>query len=220
MEVNYCPTDNTNMCALCEYFNSNKKKSNCNFSSLYNSLFEEHRLSKLRLIEFDTSDKTDSVDVGGSLKVWEKFFINSEIFGVYKNKDVMFSSDKIKSFHCENITEECIDELWQNQELDNNFDIMIDSGCITNIFEKVAFLNFSFHKLNHKGFYIMEILDRNNLEVVMNELRLLQEACPNHIYFIELVKNLSDEEHIVFIIQKQSETTLDEVEESLEKLNV
>ena len=219
MEVNYCPTDNTNMCALCEYFNSNKKKSNCNFSSLYNSLFEEHRSSKLRLLEFDTSEKTDNVDVGGSLKVWEKFFQNAEIVGVYQNKDVMFSSDTIKSFHCENITEECIDELWQNQELNNNFDIMIDSG-ITDIYEKVAFLNFSFHKLNDRGYYIMEILQRDHLECVSNELRLLQNTCPNNIYMIELVKNLSGEEHIIFIIQKQSETTLDEVEESLEKLNV
>ena len=92
---------------------------------------------------------------GASLYGWQEFFPNSYIFGADIDTDILFNTDKIKTYYCDQRSPEIILKMWIKPDLQENFDIIIEDGLHT--FDgHVCFFENSIHKLKTNGYYIIE----------------------------------------------------------------
>jgi len=125
------------------------------FTDLYDSILSDIRYDKLRVLEI-------GISFGGSLKMWEEYFINSEIYGcdivseeerqINNNKrEIYFNPNKTKTFV---INQEIKEELLS---LPNNLDLIIDDGGHTMLQQQLT-LSVMFDKLKSNGIYIIEDL--------------------------------------------------------------
>ena len=89
---------------------------------------------------------------GASLYGWEEFFPNSCIFGADIDTDILFDTDKIKTFYCDQTNPESIKNMWNKPQLNENFDIIIEDG-LHKFHDNVCFFDNSIHKLNSNGYY-------------------------------------------------------------------
>jgi predicted methyltransferase len=95
---------------------------------------------------------------GASLYGWREFFPNSKIFGADIDKNIIFESDNIKTFYCDQTNSLDIKNMWNDENLKHYMDIIIEDGLHT--FEaNVTFFENSIHKLKKNGIYIIEDID-------------------------------------------------------------
>jgi hypothetical protein len=92
---------------------------------------------------------------GASLRGWADFFPNSSIFWADIDRNILFDTERIKTFYCNQLDKWDIFNLWSNSELNENFDIIIEDGLHTPE-ANITFFENSIHKLNPGGFYIIE----------------------------------------------------------------
>lgn len=129
---------------LCEIMGRNKSdkghleinKSRHNYTTFYHSIFENMWYKKLRIFELGlgTSNINIPSNMGrdarhcASLYGWSEYFINSEIFGADIDKDILINNEKFKTFYCDQTDPKSIKQLWENKELLENLDVIIDDG--------------------------------------------------------------------------------------------
>ena len=85
-----------------------------NYTTFYYSIFKNLTENKLRIFELGLG--TNNVWLpsnmgadgrpGASLYGWREFFSNSNIFGADIDNNILFTTDKIKTFYCLKITYE------------------------------------------------------------------------------------------------------------------
>ena len=88
---------------------SNITKSWHNYTSFYYSIFKKLKEEKLRIFELGlgTNDITLPSNMGingvpgASLYGWQEFFSNSLIYGADIDKNILFNTEKIKTFYCD-----------------------------------------------------------------------------------------------------------------------
>jgi len=91
---------------------------------------------------------------GASLRVWQDYFPNADIFGADIDRNILFQEGRIKTYYMDQLNPESIEEFWKKVDF-NDFDIMIDDGLHT--FDAGwSLLKNSIHKLNSNGTYIIE----------------------------------------------------------------
>jgi len=203
--MEYCASDYTNLCAIATYYKSNKGKDNANYSCLYNNMLDAYRKHDIRLLEFDISEESENMKPGGSLQAWSLFLEKSEIVGLYRNESAKFENEKIKSYVCEEITEECLNKVFSNPEFEERFDIIVDSG-IESFKEKCFFFKKALKMLNPQGFYFMENLKKEEINAIQLQISDWKEYFPNCEYFFEVMENpLNKRETPLVIVQKLSE---------------
>ena len=122
---------------------------------------------------------------GASLRGWKRFFKNANIYGADIDKRVLFSEDRIKTFFVDQTNKNSIIELWENADLQHQFDIIIDDG-LHEINANLIFLENSIHKLNNNGIYIIEDVDIHYIPEYKNKLTVLQKK----YFFNFIIKNL------------------------------
>lgn len=198
--MEYSPAAYTNFCVISEYFKTNKSKKNCNYSSLYNSIFNDYREESMRIIEFDVSTETDTIVAGGSLQAWSVFLPNSEIIGIYQDQSMMYQNDKIESFLCEKVDKESIQTFWSDPVLEEEFDVIIESGLV-NLDDKITFMQNSLHKVKSQGFYFMENLDVEDSDKMCVYISDWRTRFPDCEYFYEIVEN-GERKSPILMIQK------------------
>ena len=156
-----------------------------NYTDYYSSLFEHSRIGIKKI--FECGIGTNNPDIpssmgkeykpGGSLKMWRDYFPNANVYGADIDKDILFESERIKTFYVNQLEKNSIEEMWSNIGV-NNFDIIIDDGLHTYDAGKCMFDN-SFNKLRVGGIYIIEDVDpfylhdlssylgsKNNIEII------------------------------------------------------
>jgi hypothetical protein len=134
-----------------------------NYTTFYYSIFNDLREKQLRVFELGLG--TNNVNIpsnmgvdgtpGASLFGWSEFFHNSHIFGADIDNEILFNTDKIKTFYCDQTKPEIIKKMWSEPDLQYNFDIIIDDG-LHSFNANVCFFENSIHKLNPNGYYIIE----------------------------------------------------------------
>ena len=158
----------TTLCEIMGRNNSDKGSINItsswhNYTPFYYSIFKDLREKSLRIFELGLG--TNNVNLlsnmgtngrpGASLYGWHEFFTNSAIFGADIDSDILFTTDVIKTFYCDQTNPHIIKYMWNEPELHENFDIIIEDGL--HKFEaNVCFFENSIHKLNSNGYYIIE----------------------------------------------------------------
>jgi hypothetical protein len=159
-----------------------------NYTFYYNNLFCNYRLEKLQIFEMGVGVPA-CMGLGswaGSLKGWAEYFPNSEIFSADFDKEYLYCSDRIKSFYVDQENQESIKKLWQNDELNRTFDLIIDDGPHTFSSNYLFFVN-SFNKLKIGGIYIIEDI---NLDFIDNLYNDIKKFCNNSLIKIDIEKIL------------------------------
>jgi hypothetical protein len=171
---------------LCEIMGRNKSDKGSinitnswhNYTTFYYSIFNSSRDKKLRIFELGLG--TNNVNVpsnmgingrpGASLYGWQEFFPNSDIFGADIDAGILFNTDKIKTFYCDQTNPEIIKKMWNVSALQENFDIIIEDGLHT-FNANVCFFENSIHKLKPMGFYIIEDIQNSETSLFINKIK-------------------------------------------------
>ncbi len=156
-----------------------------NYTDYYSSLFEHSRISIKKI--FECGIGTNNPDIpssmgkeykpGGSLKMWRDYFPNADVYGADIDKDILFESERIKTFYVNQLEKDSIKKMWDNIGEDD-FDIIIDDGLHT-LNAGICMFENSFNKLRDGGIYIIEdvdpyylhdlssyLEDKNNIEII------------------------------------------------------
>jgi hypothetical protein len=171
---------------LCEIMGRNKSDKGSinitsswhNYTPFYYRIFKDLRENSLRIFELGLG--TNNVNVpsnmgvngrpGASLYGWQEFFPHSDIFGADIDTDILFSADRIKTFYCDQTNSNIIKYMWNEPELQENFDIIIEDGLHT-FNANVCFFENSIHKLNPNGYYIIEDISVHDEPLFINKIK-------------------------------------------------
>lgn len=205
---------------LCEIMTRNRSdKGNTNlqwawhhYTMFYYELFKNIKDKSLRVFELGMGTTDPNIDSnmgpngrpGASLFGWSEFFPNSEIFGANVDKKILFETDRIKTYYCDQTDAVCIKNMWSQPGLEENFDIIIDDG-LHRYFSNECFFENSIHKLKDDGFYIIE--DINNKRDLPQLLEIVERWKTIYTEFnFELIKfpsHWNDYDNNVMLITKK-----------------
>lgn len=163
----YNPYELTELCYIMSKYGSDKSILECNghhnYTTLYSKLFEPIKNNTLRVFELGLG--TNNINIpsnmgkdgkpGASLKGWRDFFPNSFIYGADIDIDILFSEDRIKTYYCNQLDSSVIKTMWNEPELQEDFDIIIEDGLHT-FDANICFFENSIHKIRKGGVYIIE----------------------------------------------------------------
>jgi SAM-dependent methyltransferase len=171
---------------LCEIMGRNKSdkgssiitNSRHNYTTFYYSIFKDLREKKLRIFELGlgTNNLKFSCNMGvngrpcASLYGWSEFFINSDIFGADIDSNILVNNDKIKTYYCDQTNPEIIKKMWEEVDLQDNFDIIIDDG-LHKFNANICFFENSIHKLKPNGYFIIEDIANRNMVLYINKIK-------------------------------------------------
>lgn len=91
---------------------------------------------------------------GASLRTWRDYFQNAQVYGADIDQDILFTEERIRTFHCDQTDKASIARLWE-QVGEVKFDLMIDDGLHTAA-AAISLLENSLHMLKPGGFYVIE----------------------------------------------------------------
>lgn len=174
---------NTTLCEIMGRNRSDKGHINIsesvhNYTTFYFSIFNEIRNKNLRIFELGLG--TNNINFvshmgpngrpGASLYGWSEFFPNSKIFGADIDSGILFRTDKIKTFYCDQTNPHIIKYMWNEEDLHENFDIIIEDGLHT-FNANVCFFENSIHKLNKNGYFIIEDITIDDEPLMIDKIR-------------------------------------------------
>jgi SAM-dependent methyltransferase len=190
-----------------------------NYTTFYHSIFKDLREKELRVFELGLG--TNNVNIpsnmgpggrpGASHFGWSEYFLNSNIFGADIDTDILFNTDKIKTFYCDQTDPEVIKNMWNESELQDSFDIIVEDGLHT-FNANVCFFENSIHKLKPNGYFIIE--DILNYEEHLFENKIKEWERQYKDYVFTLLKIPSTRNHcdntllVTYLLEKGSTKTL------------
>ncbi len=161
-----------------------------NYTETYEELFASRRMEPLRVFEVglgtNNTDVPSSMGSGGkpgaSLRGWAEYFPNAQIFGADVDTRILFEEPRIKTYFVDQTKPYTIKSLWNNPELEEGFDIIIDDG-LHHHFANRTFFEHSIHKLKPGGYYIVEdLIDTRQFENWGHGSRVVSLAHENNSY--------------------------------------
>jgi hypothetical protein len=192
---------------LCEIMGRNKSdkgsvnitKSWHNYTTFYYTIFQSICDKNLRIFELGLG--TNNVNVpsnmgkdgrpGASLYGWQEFFPNSYIFGADIDSGILFNTDKIKTFFCDQTKPEIIKKMWDEPDLHENFDIIIEDGLHT-FNANVCFFENSIHKLKQNGFFIIEDISCYEDILFKNKIKEWEDKYIGHSFTLLKIPSTSN----------------------------
>lgn len=150
-----------------------------NYTTFYFSIFKDICEKPLRIFELGLG--TNNINIpsnmgingrpGASLYGWAEFFPNSYIFGGDIDADILFNTERINTFYCDQTDPEIIKKMWNESSLQENFDIIIEDGLHTFNANKCFFEN-SIHKLKSNGYFIIEDISNYYKQLFINQITI------------------------------------------------
>lgn len=175
-------TQSTRLCEIMGRYGSDKgsvdiTNSHHNYTTFYHSIFNDISDKTMRVFELGLGTNNESVPSnmgrygkpGASLYGWSEFFPNSLIFGADIDRDILFNTEKIKTFFCDQTHPATIHAMWNEPELQDNFDIIIEDGLHT-FSANVCFFENSIHKLKKGGYFIIEDVFTSNESIFKQKI--------------------------------------------------
>ena len=149
---------------LMTYYGSDKGglKKNHNFSDYYSTIFFDKRENIKNILEvgLGTNNIRIPSNMGlqgrplASLRAWQDYFPNANVYGADIDKEILKNEDRIKTYYVDQTNVISISELFNNIG-SINFDIIIDDG-LHEYNANICLFENSFKFLNKTGFYIIE----------------------------------------------------------------
>jgi hypothetical protein len=126
---------------------------------------------------------------GASLYGWQEFFPNSEIFGADIDRDILFTTENIKTFWCDQTNGDVISQMWDEVDLHDNFDIIVEDGLHT-FNANVCFFENSIHKLRSNGYFIIEDISKTELHLFVDKIKEWKLQYPHCLFTLLTVPSL------------------------------
>lgn len=180
--------ESTELCKIMGECGSDKGHDNIlysrhNYTLIYYKLFHEIKENKLRIFELGLGTNNPNLESnmglngkpGASLYGWAKFFPNADIFGADIDRGILFQTDRIHTYYCDQTNMYEIKKMWSNKELWTPFDIIVEDG-LHEFDANVCFFENSIHKLKQNGYFIIEDIAYNTIpkwEEKINEWRII-----------------------------------------------
>jgi SAM-dependent methyltransferase len=134
-----------------------------NYTNFYDALFQNFGLKDKEVNFFELGLGTNNTSIksnmgangkpGASMRAFAEYFPKGKIFGADIDKDILFQTDRIKTFYCDQTDPEIIRDMWS--KIPEEFDIIIDDG-LHEAHANITFFANSFHKLKKGGIFIIE----------------------------------------------------------------
>lgn len=150
-----------------------------NYSRFYYDLFSKNSEEKLEIFELglgtNNPDLPSNMGSNGhpcaSLRSWEDFFPNSNIFGADIDVNILVDSPRSKTFYCDQTVPKIIHQMWGHRDLSQDFDIIFEDG-LHEFYANVIFLENSLHKIKKGGYFIIEDV---SIDEIFNWSRYFKE---------------------------------------------
>ena len=145
---------------------------------------------------------------GASLHGWSEFFPNSQVFGADIDSSILFHTDRIATFYCDQTIPMDIKNMWNLEpDLKSDFDIIIDDGLHT-ISANVCFFENSIHKLNPGGYYIIEDIQKSQENVFAQKIKEWEKIYTDcTITFLKIPSEKNFLDNSLIVIYKKPEQT-------------
>ncbi len=134
-----------------------------NYTTLYHELFSNKINKSVRVFEMGIGttnpEIVSNMGIGGvpgaSLMAWSSYFKNGLIYGADIDKTVLFQTEKIRTFFCDQTSSSSILQMWSLFDPGIKFDIIIDDGLHT-FDANISLFENSNAMLSDTGWYIIE----------------------------------------------------------------
>ena len=200
-------TGSTDLCHLMTAFGSDKAHPFHNYTVVYDRLFSRFRNAKLTILEIGLGTNKPGAPSsigangkpGASLRGWQAYFPEFEIYGADIDSDILFEEDRIKTFWTDQRDPYAIRSLWEKIG-DIAFDIIVDDG-LHEASANICFFMESFVKLKSGGIYVVEDVTRHDADVLGAFVSCIKSVC-KIVVFEELDHPLNKGDNRLVIIQK------------------
>ena len=173
--VHFDETTATPLCRIMGAHGSDKGSVNIttswhNYTTLYYALLNKKRERIQRVFELGlgTTDAAIPNNMGpngkpgASLRGWAEFFPHADIRGADIDQRILFEEDRIKTYYCNQLDPSVIRNMWQLEDLQEPFDLIVEDGLHT--YEaNVCFFENSIHMLKMGGLYIIEDIHERDI---------------------------------------------------------
>lgn len=173
-------TKKTTMCELFLRHGSDKSGWH-NYTTFYNHIFTGFDLINKPVNFFELGIGTNNPNLksnmwpngrpGASLRAFSEYFPNGKIYGADIDKDIIFQTDRIKTFYCDQTNPVVIKNMWD--QIPEDFDIIIDDG-LHEAFANIIFFQNSYAKLKKGGIFIIEDVCNNDVAAITDFLRTVE----------------------------------------------
>ena len=182
---------------LCEIMGRNKSDKGStditsswhNYTTFYYMLFKDICEDQISIFELGLG--TNNINIpsnmgstgrpGASLYGWSEFFKNAFIYGADIDKNILFDTDRINTFFCDQTNKKIIKNMWDDPKLECDFDIIIDDGLHT-FNANVCFFENSIHKLKKNGYFIIEDIHINDIPLFENKIKKWELTYSNCLF--------------------------------------
>jgi hypothetical protein len=156
----------TSLCKIMHGFGSDKAMGRHNYTTLYAKLLDQWQDQKIAIFELGVGSNFSDVPYnmgpngmpGASLRGWASYFLQANIYGADIDRRILFQTNNIRTFYCNQKNGQEIQDMFSNEELkDVEFEFILDDG-FHNFDANLTFLLNSMHKLKKGGIYIVEDL--------------------------------------------------------------
>jgi SAM-dependent methyltransferase len=157
----------TPLCSVMTWHGSDKGHVVHNYTKVYSTLFANLKNHPIKVFELGLGSNNPNVTCnmgefgrpGASLRGWREFFPQALIYGADVDRGILFRSERIETFYCDQLDADAIRELWSEPALQDGIDILIEDGLHT--FEaNVSFLKGSLRQLRPGGIYVVEDINK------------------------------------------------------------
>ena len=198
--INFNIYESTDLCSIMRKHCSDKGHPNINNAWHNYTLYYTQRFKNIkpkRIFELGLGSNNPNIPSnmgpsgvpGASLYGWSEYYPDAKVYGADIDYECLFSTEKIKTFYCDQTKPSSIKHLWAQYELLEGFDIIIDDGCHT--FDGIViFFENSIHKLNPGGYYCIEDIDTNHLLMWERKVSQWTQIYPNFIFEIFRINNI------------------------------
>ena len=198
--INFNIYESTDLCSIMRKHCSDKGHPNINNAWHNYTLYYTQRFKNIkpkRIFELGLGSNNPNIPSnmgpagvpGASLFGWSEYYPDAKVYGADIDYECLFSTEKIKTFYCDQTKPSSIKHLWAQYELLEGFDIIIDDGCHT--FDGiVTFFENSIHKLNPGGYYCIEDIATDLIVEWERKVSQWKQIYPNFIFEIFRINNI------------------------------
>lgn len=205
----------TILCEIMQKYGSDKggkniRKTHHNYTTFYYSIFKNFRDRHFRIFELGLGSNNVNIPSnmgkngkpGASLYGWEEFFPNAKVYGADIDSNILFETDRIKTYYCDQTNPKVISDMWQIKELSGLFDIIIEDG-LHEYNANVCFFENSIHKLNANGYFIIEDINLHTLNLFKPKIKDWKSKYPYlHFTILRIPSDVNKDDNNLIVVKK------------------
>ncbi len=174
----------TPLCELAVKYGTDKCSPVHQYTPMYWELLSERRELVRRVMEIGVGSKESmgaGYQPGASLRMWEEFFSNADIYGLDVNRNVLSDAGRVRCLYCDQGSRESLETALQAAG-GAGFDLIVDDGSHERWHQILSAVTLA-PALAPGGMYVIEDLVAFNLgwfqaEFRFGEFTFMVKECP------------------------------------------